>query len=318
MTDLITAEEAKKLLVVAVPGPWRVDGEPWNRIVWSSAENRVCFMAHSSGLNDERDIATSNLAAAAPDLARALLAAHADAEAAVALALEEASNGNRPIPFDRDTAGRFVREAWVRWAETQPCPKPSWLVPYDELDEEDKEADRQIGEAVARWALIHDAARASLATASGVAKLAALRERAEKAEADMRVWMLTAQLADQRATDLTAELAAAHDKYQRDVFGLNNEGDPIGGDPPSGLKQRADKAEAELAAANAREAGLRDFIGDFANAKIDALRYQPSYGESPEDEPDPVVDAETVWAWQADAKAALSAAQPAGMAGKGE
>ena len=107
---------------------------------------------------------------------------------------------------------------------------------------------------------------------------------------------------------LANELAAAHDKYQRDVFGLNNEGDPIGGDPPSGLKQRADKAEAELAAANAREAGLRDFIGDFANAKIDALRYQPSYGESPEDEPDPVVDAETVWAWQADAKSAL--AQP--------
>lgn len=63
---------------------------------------------------------------------------------------------------------------------------------------------------------------------------------------------------------------------------------------------------------------LEDFVADFANAKIDALRYQPSYGESPEDEPDPVVDAETVWAWQADAKAALSAAQPAGMAGKGE
>ena len=79
-----------------------------------------------------------------------------------------------------------------------------------------------------------------------------------------------------------------------------------------------ERLRAELAAANAREAGLRDFIGDFANAKIDALRYQPSYGESPEDEPDPVVDAETVWAWQADAKAALSAAQPAGMAGKGE
>ena len=210
MTDHMTDASVKELLDGATPGPWRADGEPWNRVVWSSAENRVCFMAHSNGLNDERDIATSNLAAAAPDLARALLAARADTEAAVALALEEASNGNRPIPFDRDTAGRFVREAWVRWAETQPCPKPSWLVPYDELDEEDKEADRQIGEAVARWALIHDAARASLAPASGVAKLAALRERAEKAEADMRVWMLTAQLADQRATDLTAELAAAN------------------------------------------------------------------------------------------------------------
>ena len=50
----------------------------------------------------------------------------------------------------------------------------------------------------------------ALAPASGIAKLAELRERAEKAEADMRVWMLTAQLADQRATDLAAELAAAN------------------------------------------------------------------------------------------------------------
>jgi len=56
------------------PGPWRADGEPWNRIVWSSADNRVCFMAHSNGLDDDRDIATSNLIAAAPDLLAALIA----------------------------------------------------------------------------------------------------------------------------------------------------------------------------------------------------------------------------------------------------
>lgn len=50
--------------------------------------------------------------------------------------------------FDqRDDGGRVVREAWVRWALTQPNPKPSWLVPYDELSEADKEADRQIFEA---------------------------------------------------------------------------------------------------------------------------------------------------------------------------
>jgi hypothetical protein len=71
-------------------------------------------------------------------------------------------DGNRPLPFDRDQLGRFVREAWVRWALTQPDPKPSWLVPYDELSEPDKEADRQIGETIARWTLIGDAARASL------------------------------------------------------------------------------------------------------------------------------------------------------------
>jgi hypothetical protein len=76
MTDL-TDDQVQALLDGATPGPWRADGEPWNRIVWSSADNRVCFMAHSSGLNDARDIATSNLVAAAPDLARALLDARA-------------------------------------------------------------------------------------------------------------------------------------------------------------------------------------------------------------------------------------------------
>lgn len=50
---------------------------------------------------------------------------------------------------DRDAGGRIVREAWVRWARTQPNPKPSWLVPYDDLSEPDKEADRQIFEACA-------------------------------------------------------------------------------------------------------------------------------------------------------------------------
>ena len=74
----MTDDQVQALLDGATPGPWRADGEPWNRIVWSSADNRVCFMAHSSGLNDARDIATSNLVAAAPDLARALLDARAE------------------------------------------------------------------------------------------------------------------------------------------------------------------------------------------------------------------------------------------------
>ncbi len=62
----------------------------------------------------------------------------------------------------------------------------------------------------------------------------------------------------------------------------------------------------DLAAALDKIERLEGFIGDFAAAKIDALRYSPPHGASPEDEPDPVVDAETVWAWQADAKAALT------------
>lgn len=54
------------------PGPWTVDGPPWSQIVWSSADNRVCFLSHTNGLDDDRDIATGRLIAAAPDLADAL------------------------------------------------------------------------------------------------------------------------------------------------------------------------------------------------------------------------------------------------------
>jgi hypothetical protein len=75
--------------------------------------------------------------------------------------LKTAQDGNRPLAIGRDALGRLVRDAWIRWAHTQPEPKPSWLVPYDDLSEPDKEADRQIGETVARWAIIHDAAAMS-------------------------------------------------------------------------------------------------------------------------------------------------------------
>lgn len=37
-----------------------------------------------------------------------------------------------------------------------------------------------------------------------------------------------------RADAAELALSAAQDKYQRDVYGLNNEGDPIGGDPAGG------------------------------------------------------------------------------------
>jgi hypothetical protein len=75
---------------------------------------------------------------------------------------ENQLNGSRSLPFDRDVLGRMVREAWVRWAQTQSNPKPSWLAPYEDLDEAGKEADRQIGENVARWTLAGDAARFSM------------------------------------------------------------------------------------------------------------------------------------------------------------
>lgn len=50
---------------------------------------------------------------------------------------------------------------------------------------------------------------------------------------------------------------------------------------------------------------LKAFLEDFSAAKIQALRFTRSH-RSPEDEPDPVVDAEEVWAWQADASRILA------------
>jgi hypothetical protein len=52
--------------------------------------------------------------------------------------------------WDREALGKRVREVWVEWAKKQPDPKPSWLVTWDDLDEGDKEVDRQIGETIAK------------------------------------------------------------------------------------------------------------------------------------------------------------------------
>lgn len=49
------------------------------------------------------------------------------------------------VAKERERLGRLVRELWVSWAEKQPNPKPSWLVPFEDLSEQDKEADRVIG-----------------------------------------------------------------------------------------------------------------------------------------------------------------------------
>lgn len=112
MTDLITAEAAKKLMDGTTPGPWAADGDPWNRIIWSSAENRVCFMAHSNGLNDDQDMATSRLVAAAPDLARTVIALHAqlaDAQAAQAMVGDRAVEG---ADFAKRRLESIADESW--------------------------------------------------------------------------------------------------------------------------------------------------------------------------------------------------------------
>jgi len=55
--------------------------------------------------------------------------------------------------IDREHLGRMVREIWIVWAREQPHPKPSWLKPWEELSEPDREVDRRIGEGIARHVL---------------------------------------------------------------------------------------------------------------------------------------------------------------------
>ncbi|WP_273687322.1 hypothetical protein [Ketogulonicigenium vulgare] len=55
-------------------------------------------------------------------------------------------------------------------------------------------------------------------------------------------------------TRLRTDRDAWEDRHRRDVYGLNNEGDPIGGNPPVGWKARAERAEAALAAAKKGDA----------------------------------------------------------------
>lgn len=57
-----------------------------------------------------------------------------------------------PVPaglrVDREALGRRVREVWIEWAREQPSPKGSWLLPWENLAEPDREVDRRIGEAL--------------------------------------------------------------------------------------------------------------------------------------------------------------------------
>ena len=53
------------------------------------------------------------------------------------------------MPDDREPLGRIVRETWVAWAREQYRPKPSWLVPWERLDNGQREVDMRIGAAAA-------------------------------------------------------------------------------------------------------------------------------------------------------------------------
>ena len=59
--------------------------------------------------------------------------------------------------------------------------------------------------------------------------------------------------ADELIACLGGEIAKRDAKYQREVYGLNNEGDPIGGDPAGGYANDNLRLRAELAAIKAQD-----------------------------------------------------------------
>lgn len=71
----------------------------------------------------------------------------------------------------REALGRRVRQKWIEWAQMQPYPKGSWLVPWESLAEPDKEVHRLIGEEL--WKLGARFAAAYLMTTHEGNRLAA-------------------------------------------------------------------------------------------------------------------------------------------------
>lgn len=71
-----------------------------------------------------------------------------------------------PGDEEREVLGKLVRLEWMDWAREHPQPKPSWLTPWEELTEPEREVDRRIGERIAFT--VRRAAALSQQLASGV------------------------------------------------------------------------------------------------------------------------------------------------------
>jgi hypothetical protein len=51
---------------------------------------------------------------------------------------------------------KVVRDAWCKWAASHPAPKSSWLVPWEDLDAEQRDADRAIARALIRHFMLKE------------------------------------------------------------------------------------------------------------------------------------------------------------------
>ena len=105
----------------------------------------------------------------------------------------------------REFYGQLVRMAWIEWAKEQPDPKPSWLVPWAELSEPDREADRRIGETVRKASI--DTRIAELEQSLAAAQQALVRG------SDAAYWMNRTREAEQAQRDAEAE----RDRWRTDL-----------------------------------------------------------------------------------------------------
>ena len=87
-----------------------------------------------------------------------------------------------------------------------------------------------------------------------------------------------------------ARIAELESRYQRDVYGLNNEGDPIGGDPAGGYANDNARLRAELSALKAHEPS------DHVRALNDALTFGIGMIELNSDGASEHVPAESIYA----------------------
>lgn len=120
------------------------------------------------------------------------------------------------VKAKREHLGRVVREAWVTWASHYPSSKPSWLVPYDELSESDKEADRRIGESVFRDTLTALRARPNEGTFAEGIEAAAV-----KAEENKLYWAAKVDpLSDLPSREIFRAKSAACFQVEMDIHSL--------------------------------------------------------------------------------------------------
>ena len=86
-----------------------------------------------------------------------------------------------------------------------------------------------------------------------IARLEPQLNRAIQANYDLREELAACRVAVENCELFRARIAELEARYQRDVYGLNNEGDPIGGDPAGGYANDNARLRSELAAIKAQD-----------------------------------------------------------------